>query len=132
MAEADIDVPTTDPRLKSTLSARLLLLTIAFVMYSEVLIYLPSVSRFRVEWLQERVNAAYLATLAVKAAPNFMVTQDLADQLLQVSQALGVTVKRKDAKQLMLKRGELPVNPVLVDLRDDSLLDQAMDAMAAL
>lgn len=135
MAMAELEAAQPAPRpppLKSTLSARLLLLTIAFVMYSEVLIYLPSVSRFRIEWLQERANAAYLATLAVKAAPDYMVTDDLADQLLQVAQALGVTVKRKDAELLMLKRGELPVNPVLVDLRDSSLLDQAMDAMAAL
>jgi signal transduction histidine kinase len=119
------------PPLKSTLSTRLLLLTIAFVMYSEVLIYLPSIARYRVEWLQSRVDTAYLATLAVKATPE-LVTPDLADQLLTVADAIGVTVKRPHAKELMLKRGELAVDPVLVDLRSLPLLDQTMDAMATL
>jgi signal transduction histidine kinase len=119
------------PPLKSTLSARLLLLTIAFVMYSEVLIYLPSIARYRVEWLQSRVDTAYLATLAAKAAPD-LITPEMADQLLTVADALGVTVKRPQTKELMLKRGEVPVNPVVVDLRAISLLDQTMDAMASL
>ena len=132
MAAEDTGEPGTQlPPLKSTLSARLLLLTIAFVMYSEVLIYLPSIARYRVEWLQSRVDTAYLATLAVKAAPE-LVTPDLADQLLTVADAIGVTVKRPHAKELMLKRGELAVDAVLIDLRSLSLLDQTMDAMATL
>jgi len=133
MADTDDTQPREPPQLKSTLSARLLLLTIAFVMYSEVLIYLPSIARFRVEWLQERVNAAYLATLAVRAAPDTAMNQELTDQLLTAAQALGVTVQRRSSSQtLMLKRGEPPDDPVIVDLRHGSVLDHAMDAMAAL
>ncbi|MFN3673998.1 MAG: sensor histidine kinase, partial [Bosea sp. (in: a-proteobacteria)] len=35
------------------LSAKLLLLTILFVMLAEVLIYLPSVANFRMNWLND-------------------------------------------------------------------------------
>ena len=42
------------------LSARLLLLTIAFVMVAELLIYAPSISRFRKSYLEEAVSQAHL------------------------------------------------------------------------
>ena len=41
-------------RLMRSLSARLLLLTVFFVMLAEVLIFAPSVARFRENWLTER------------------------------------------------------------------------------
>ena len=40
------------PSLTQGLSARLLVLTISFVMIGEVLIYVPSVSRYRLTYLQ--------------------------------------------------------------------------------
>ena len=64
------------------LSARLLVLTTGFVMLAEVLIYLPSAARFRETYFEARLEAAYLATRAVLAAPDEMVTQDMADELL--------------------------------------------------
>ncbi len=43
------------------LSAKLLVLTILFVMIAEVLIYVPSVANFRVVWLRDRLATAYTA-----------------------------------------------------------------------
>ena len=40
------------------LSGKLLVLTILFVMIAEVLIYVPSVSQFRLNWLNDRLAAA--------------------------------------------------------------------------
>ncbi len=51
------------------LPAKLLLLTAAFVMLAEILIFLPSVSDYRVSWLNERLTAAQLATLAAEGFP---------------------------------------------------------------
>ena len=45
------------------LSAKLLILTIVFVMISEVLVFVPSVSNFRQNWLMERLAAAQIAAL---------------------------------------------------------------------
>ena len=41
------------------LSGKLLILTIAFVMLSEILIYAPSAGRFRLEYLQDRLAITY-------------------------------------------------------------------------
>ena len=43
------------------LSGKLLLLTILFVMIAEVLVFVPSVSSFRRQWLVERLAAAEIA-----------------------------------------------------------------------
>lgn len=55
------------PTLARSLSARLLIFTIAFVMLAEVLIYAPSIARYRQTWLEERIASAHLATLALEA-----------------------------------------------------------------
>ena len=55
------------------LSGKLLVLTILFVMLGEVLIYVPLVANFRVNWLNDRLASAYTAALVLDAAPNGMV-----------------------------------------------------------
>ena len=57
------------PAMCPGLSAKLLLLTILFVMLAEVLIFVPSVANFRQQWLIDRLTAAQLAALAAEAAP---------------------------------------------------------------
>ena len=51
------------------LSGKLLLLTVLFVMLAEVLIYVPSIANFRINWLNDRLAAAHTAALVLQAAP---------------------------------------------------------------
>ena len=51
------------------LSGKLLVLTILFVMIAEVLIYVPSIANFRLNWLNDRLAAAHTAALVLDAAP---------------------------------------------------------------
>ena len=60
----------TRPPLLKSLSARLLVLTAFFVMLSEVLIYVPSIARFRLVYLEQRLAAAHLAVQALQATPD--------------------------------------------------------------
>ena len=55
------------PLLRS-LSARLLVLTAAFVMLAEVLIYAPSIARFRWTYFEDHIAAGHLAALALNSA----------------------------------------------------------------
>ena len=64
------------------LSGKLLVLTILFVMLGEVLIYVPLVASFRVNWLNDRLASAYTAALVLDAAPSGMVPESLAKQIL--------------------------------------------------
>ncbi|MFN7596618.1 MAG: hypothetical protein ACK5PT_07700, partial [Cereibacter sp.] len=51
----------------NTLSGRFLLLTVAFVMLAEVLIFVPSVARFRADYLLLKLERAQIASLATLA-----------------------------------------------------------------
>src|SRR5919108_2429690 len=63
---------TGDPRPRPPrfgLSGKLLVLTILFVMIAEVLIYVPSMANFRVNWLKDRLASAHTAALMLDAVP---------------------------------------------------------------
>jgi signal transduction histidine kinase len=113
------------------LSARLLLLTIVFVMVSEVLIFVPSVARDRLSYLENRIDAAHLAVFALEATPDNMVSPELADMLLAHVGAHGIVVHTPD-KTLMLASQMPPGVDATYDLRNESMLRLIGDAMATL
>ncbi len=59
-----------------SLSARLLILTAFFVMVGEVLIFVPSVARYRMTYFENRLAAGYIATLALDASPTGHLEQE--------------------------------------------------------
>lgn len=84
-----------------SLSARLLVLTVVFVMLIEVFIFVPSVARYRVDWLMGKVNAAHLAMLALDAAPNREIGEILKTRLLSQVGARAVLARRAGARQVL-------------------------------
>lgn len=88
------------------LPAKLLMLTAVFVMLAEVLIFLPSVSTFRVDWLNERLTAAQLATLAAEGFPGGDVPSGLRAEMLRTAQVKAIASRRRGVRRLVL-----PVDP---------------------
>ncbi len=84
------------------LSAKLLLLTITFVMLAEVLIFVPSVANFRITWLTDRLTGAQLAALAADAGPGGVVPDQLRMELLRTAQVRAVALKRNNERRLVL------------------------------
>ena len=115
------------------LSARLLALTIIFVMLSEILIYAPSIARFRLDWLEERISAGHLAILALEATPDYMIDPELELQLLNQAGALLVALRTPDGKNLVLRGGLAPpMVDATVDLSDRTFLSAVGDAFETL
>jgi signal transduction histidine kinase len=85
-----------------SLSSRLLVLTIFFVMLGEVLIFVPSVARFRMTYFEDHVAAAHVATLALLASPTGKLDQALTDELLAEVGAHSVTLHRPNGMVQML------------------------------
>ncbi len=106
------------PPLAKSLSAKLLLLTIAFVMLAEVLIFAPSIGRFRLTYLQERLGDAHLAILALEATPDNMVSEELERELLTHVGAYMVALTKPNAGKLMLMSAEPDRLDTSFDLRD--------------
>jgi signal transduction histidine kinase len=113
------------------LSARLLLLTVFFVMLSEVLIFLPSVARDRLAFLEDRIDAARLAVFALEATPDNMVSQTLANELLADVGAHGIVVHKEDAT-LMIDSEMPPTPDATVDLRQVGMFRLMRDALGTL
>jgi signal transduction histidine kinase len=120
------------PHLSAGLSARLLLLTIAFVMLAEVLIYAPSIARFRLVYLEERLAAAHLAILTLDATPDQMVHEDLKRELLTHVEAFAVALTRPQAGKLLLMIDTPRPIDVTYDLRGVNPLGLIRDAFVTL
>ena len=119
------------PPFARSLSARLLVLTIVFVMLAEVLIYAPSVSNFRINWLKDQAESAHIAVLALEAAPAELISEDLKAQLLSRAGAYAVALIRAD-RRLLLYTGPPPPVDVTVNLADGSLFGDIGDAFATM
>lgn len=101
------------------LSAKLLVLTVCFVMLSEVLIYAPSMARFRATWLEEKLASAYLAILALEATPNYMIDPQLEIELLDTAGARLIALATPDGKRLLMRGSTpAPVVDATIDLSD--------------
>ncbi|MGP3698353.1 sensor histidine kinase [Rhodobacter sp. NSM] len=114
-------------RFLNTLSGRFLLLTAAFVMLAEVLILVPSVARFRQDYLLLRLEKAQIASLALLATDE-MITPELEAELLANAGVYNVVLRRDEVRQLILS-SPIPV-PVEVtyDLRYAGPLGLVRDA----
>ncbi|MGH1425935.1 MAG: sensor histidine kinase [Pseudooceanicola sp.] len=114
----------------NSLSGRFLILTIAFVMLAEVLIFAPSVARFREDYLKSRLERAQIASLALLA--DDMIDMDLEEELLRNAEVFNVVLRRNEARELILSS---PVpRPIYAtyDLRDVTAWELIRDAFACL
>ena len=113
----------------NTLSGRFLLLTVAFVMLAEVLIFVPSVARFRADYLLLKLERAQIASLATLATDK-MISAELEKELLANAGVFNVVLRRDEVRQLVLS-SEIP-EPIYAtyDLRMDGPWQLIRDAMA--
>ncbi|MEJ2376013.1 MAG: HAMP domain-containing sensor histidine kinase [Pseudolabrys sp.] len=70
-------------------------------MVAEVLIYVPSVANFRLNWLNDRLAAAHTAALVLDAAPSGMVPESLAKQILKSIGARAVAIKMGKERRML-------------------------------
>ena len=87
---------------RTGLSGKLLLLTICFVMLSEILILFPSLGNYWENRLRDHLEASKIAVLALEASPDHTVTQDLSRMLLSNAGVSSVSLKRADRRALAL------------------------------
>jgi signal transduction histidine kinase len=114
----------------NTLSGRFLLLTAIFVMLAEVLIFVPSVARYREDFLISRLERAQIASLALLA--NEDIDAELEKELLQNAGVFNVVLRRDEARQLVLASDIPKPISATFDLRNATATTLISDAMARL
>ena len=115
----------------NTLSGRFLLLTVAFVMLAEVLIFVPSIARFREDYLLLRLEKAQIASLALLATDG-MISPELEAELLSNAGVLNVVLWRDQIRQLILSSPVTEEISATYDLRMATPLYLMRDALVIL
>jgi signal transduction histidine kinase len=100
------------------LSGKLLAFTLAFVLLAEVLILVPAVAAFRLNWLSDRLAGARTAALVLDAAPDGMISPQLTQELLRSVGAITVALKRDDTRRLLASTDMPPEVDHHADVRD--------------
>ncbi|MGA9433746.1 MAG: HAMP domain-containing sensor histidine kinase [Roseobacter sp.] len=112
----------------NSLSGRLLILTTVFVMIAEILIFVPSIARFREDYLNNRLERAQIASLALLA--DDMIDRELEQELLENAGVFNVVLRRDQIRQLVLSSDMPQTVTSTFDMRDDSALVLIRDAIA--
>ncbi|MFO1079771.1 MAG: HAMP domain-containing sensor histidine kinase [Reyranellaceae bacterium] len=135
---ADITVPNQvararSPRLRAFgLSWRILALVIVAVMTAEVLIFLPSIARFRLVYLQTLIESGTLAALALDATPDNMVTEGVKRSLLNNARVDTVVLVEPDKpKRALMTIEPSPAMPSY-NLKEEGFLALIWDALTAM
>ena len=105
--------------LRQSLSGRLLIFTVGFVMLAEVLIFTPSIAKYRLDWLDQRLFDAHLAVLTIVNTPPDAMTAGLEDELLNLVGADFIAAKR-DSTQIHRMGGETKEPVEIIDMRTRS------------
>ena len=115
-------------RFLSSLSARLLVLTIVFVMITEVVFFTPSVARYRLGFLDDKLATAHLVLTAldVAAQKTGQIDPQLRDNLLSQGRLLGMSVHRPNLPTRTFGPAIPARIPIAYDLRRETFGDNVL------
>ncbi len=128
-ADSVVAAPQRDSK-TSSLSARLLWFTIAFVMMAEIVFFMPSVAHYRVNYLNDKLATAHLVLTAldVAAVKTGQIDPLLRDNLLSQGRILGMSVQRPGLPTRTFGPAIPSRIPYAYDLRRDMFWDLVVDA----
>ncbi|MES2905565.1 MAG: HAMP domain-containing sensor histidine kinase [Pseudomonadota bacterium] len=115
-----------------SLSVKLLGFTVLFGLLAEILIFLPSVAGYRLDWIKDRLAAAQTAALVFEAAPEATTKAEITQKLLHYVGALTISIKKGDSRELLASWYDLGIIDVTYDLRYESSWQSVAASMKAL
>jgi signal transduction histidine kinase len=113
----------------NTLSRRFLGLAAVFLVVVEALFFVPAVSRFRETYLQNQLELAQQAALAVLTVPGDEPPPELKEQLLANAQVLTIALRRPDVREMALSVDDPPRIGQTYDLTRASQMQLARAAI---
>ena len=112
----------------NSITGRFALLTIVFVLLAEIFILVPSVTNFRRDYLETRLERAQIASLALLATDE-SIAADLESELLENAGVYNVVLRRDDIRQLVLSSPLPEPISATYDLRDRNFSASARDTL---
>jgi signal transduction histidine kinase len=102
------------------LSVKLIATIVVVILTVEIVLYLPSVSNFRSNWLDNRLRIGLVAARVLDAVPDIMAVPVLLTDRLLVSVGAQAVVYRRDGQSQLIERSDRPEpgNIVVADIRE--------------
>jgi signal transduction histidine kinase len=107
-----------------SLSGRLLLLTLFYVLLTEAVVFGPSIGRYHHSLLQSHIESAEIAILPLTEAAGEKLSTNLREQLLARAGANAVVLRRPEEHELFLVTQEQRRIDFTIDLRSDNPLKE--------
>ena len=114
------------------LSWRILALVVTAVMTAEVLIFLPSIARFREVYLEQLIESGTLAALALDATPDNMVTEEVKRNLLNHARVDAVVLVEPNKPKRALMNIEPSADMPSFNLMSRGALGLIWDALSSM
>jgi signal transduction histidine kinase len=114
------------------LSTRLFVLTAAFVMLGVLLIYAPTLSSYRLGYLNDRVDDADIVARALTAPPEKGAYEELQRAVLLGARSYGIVLRSPGAHALVLSLDKPHESAIEVDLAQQGLFLSIGDAFGTL
>ncbi len=122
------------PNFFKGLSFKLIGTIIVAILLIEIFIYLPSVSNFRVNWLNDKLSSATVAISVLDVVPDVMDLPDgLGDKLLDNAGAIAI-VYRRDGQSKLISHSEIdmPTSVIRADMRNSDPMELILGALESL
>jgi len=100
------------------LSTKLLLLTMLFVLLAEVLIFLPSIANFRLQWLGERLGTAAAVSAVLMQGDPMNLPRSAQDDILAAIGAKAIAVRDGGVSRLLVVADMPPQVDEQVDIAE--------------
>ncbi|WP_062014558.1 HAMP domain-containing sensor histidine kinase [Aureimonas sp. AU4] len=125
--------PVAGPAFADRLSVRLFTVTVLAVMIAEIMIFVPSVAAFRREWLEAKLEAVSVATLAASFGEGgSLPTPAQEAELLHALGARLVAIRESGTTRLLARQPDLGSVDRKVDLERETALESVGEAFGVL
>ena len=101
-------IATFDERPRHSLSRKLLLLTVLFVMLAEVLIFVPSVANMRMRWLKDQLNKAAGTSVIIDGLQNIRLPEELQKEALMATGTKAIALRKGGTTRLIAATRDMP------------------------
>lgn len=103
------------------------------MLIAEVLIYVPSIANFRENWIEQKIAEANIAILVLEAAPDYIVSRMLTDELLTSTENYSIMRRFDDGMDPQVLRAMEPYNvSARFDIRNVPWTESVRDAFETL
>jgi signal transduction histidine kinase len=117
-------------RLRLGLSTKLLMLTIVFVMLAEIVVLVPSIANFRLNWLKDRLATADVVSISLSEMND--VPRTVQNKLLAATGAMTIAVREGRIRRLVAMADMPPDVSRHIDMTEVGLINSIWDAVDSL